>query len=342
MGDGRAGVGPVGMVAQESRTWSVFHSLPWLVGWVSLTVMGPWVAAKIIYQTCNLVLSWIFQKDEVLRGKVVFVTGASSGLGEALAHSLYKRGARLILAARNIEKLNEIKETLLKTYRPPEVHLPIVVKLDLEDLNSIDGIVQDLLNTVGHIDILINNAGISYRGTVDQTDISVDIKLMVVNYFGQVALTKAVLPSMKARKEGTIIAVSSIQGKLAIPFRSCYAASKHALQAFFDTLRAEVYDDNIKVSVISPGYIATNLSVNAVTSDGSNYGVMDPTTSSGTEPDKVAEQILNCLITGEEEILLCPFAHRLAVYLRNLMPSVIFSILKRRARKQNETMKKNK
>ncbi|KAK7069905.1 hypothetical protein SK128_019684 [Halocaridina rubra] len=234
--------------------------------------MGPLMAARIIYRAYNIAVDKVFYNDRALCGKVVMITGASSGLGEALAHSLYKRGARLLLASRNVERLNQLKDTLLKSYKPLELHVPTVVKLDLEDLNSVSEIGKEIIRVHKHVDVLINNAGISYRGAVVDTDISVDIKLMLINYFAQVALTKAFLPSMLERKSGHIIAVGSVQSKLAIPYRSCYTASKHALQGFFDSLRAEVAYKNIKVSTINPGYIATQLSLNAMKGDGSTYG----------------------------------------------------------------------
>lgn len=163
--------------------------------------------------------------------------------------------------------------------------------IDLSELNSIPGQVSSVLAIFGHIDILINNGGISNRGAVNETNVDVDIKVMLVNYFGTVALTKgkvivnccicvsnelfvllAVLPTMLARGSGHVVAVSSVQGRIAIPNRSAYAASKHALQAFCDTLRAEVSSHGIKVTVVSPGYIQTKLSLNALTGSGQTYG----------------------------------------------------------------------
>ncbi|XP_042231858.1 dehydrogenase/reductase SDR family protein 7-like isoform X2 [Homarus americanus] len=305
-------------------------------GWATLTVMGPVVAARLMYRVVQSMVSRMVFGDSALLGKVILVTGASSGLGEALAHALYKRGARLILASRNTDKLNELKEILLKTYKTPELHVPTVVKLDLEDLNSIPVVADRILKTHGHIDVLINNAGISFRGAALNTDISVDIKLMVVNYFGQVALTKAILPSMVEKQSGHIVAVGSVQGKLALPYRACYSASKHALQAFFDSLRAEVANSKVRVSVVSPGYISTNLSINAVTGDGSKYGAMDAATASGMTPEKVAEQIVGCLLSGSEELVVASLPHQLAIILRTLSPALISRIMKSRAVNQKD------
>ncbi|XP_049558094.1 dehydrogenase/reductase SDR family member 7B isoform X4 [Orcinus orca] len=147
-----------------------------------------------------------------------------------------------------------------------------MVTFDLTDPGAIVGAAAEILQCFGYVDVLINNAGISYRGTIVDTSLDVDKRVMETNYFGPVALTKALLPSMIRRRQGHVVAISSIQGKISVPFRSAYAASKHATQAFFDCLRAEVEQHDIEVTVISPGYIHTNLSLNAVTADGSNDG----------------------------------------------------------------------
>lgn len=142
----------------------------------------------------------------------------------------------------------------------------------MTDLNALPVKVNQILEIFGHIDILVNNGGISVRSDVASSSVDVDIRVMMVNYFGSVAMTKAVLPSMIARKEGKIVYVSSVQGKFAIPYRSAYAASKHALSAFTDCLRAEVHKDNVKVLLVSPGYINTALSLNALTASGDKHG----------------------------------------------------------------------
>lgn len=136
--------------------------------------------------------------------------------------------------------------------------------------------------------------------------------------------------------KGHIVMISSVQGKIAIPFRSSYAASKHALIAFSDTLRAELANTNIKVCVVSPGYIKTNLSVNAVTGDGSNYGILDSTTASGLSPDKVARSIALSILKNDKEVLLCPSIHKLAIFLRIMAPGLYFYIMKRRAIKESK------
>lgn len=151
-------------------------------------------------------------------------------------------------------------------------HPPVVVQLDISDLKSLPEKIAYIEGTFGHIDVLINNAGISVRADVVSMAVDLDVQVMLVNYFGAVALTKAVLPKMIERKQGRIVCVSSIQGKFSLPHRSAYSASKHALQAFCDSLRAEVAEHNIQVLCVSPGYINTALSLNALTASGRAYG----------------------------------------------------------------------
>uniref|UniRef100_A0A182JWG1 Dehydrogenase/reductase SDR family protein 7-like n=1 Tax=Anopheles christyi TaxID=43041 RepID=A0A182JWG1_9DIPT len=268
-----------------------------------------------------------------LNGKVVLITGASSGLGEALAHCFFLAGCKVVLAARRKDELERVRKDLLELHATVPTHPPIILPLDLSDLNSIVGKVQSVLEIHGAIDILVNNGGISVRGDALSTAIDVDIRIMLVNYFGTVALTKACLPSMMARKEGRIVSISSVQGKFAIPHRSAYSASKHALQAFCDSLRAEVAKDNIKVTLISPGYINTALSLNALTGSGAAYGKLDPTTAGGASPEDTASSILKAILRDEKDIMLAPIAPRAAYWLRHLMPPVYFWIMKKRAAK---------
>lgn len=209
----------------------------------------------------------------------------------------------------------------------------MVIPLDLADLNGIPEKIQQILDIYQSIDILVNNGGISVRAGVMQTAIDVDLKVMLVNYLGTVAITKAVLPSMVERKSGHIVCVSSVQGKFAIPQRSAYTASKHALQAFCDSLRAEVDVHNINVTVISPGYINTALSMNALTGSGQSYGRMDATTEAGANPDTMARQIIKEVQKGSRDVVIAPLAPRIAQYLRCFCPSAYFWIMARRAKK---------
>ncbi|KAL1140234.1 hypothetical protein AAG570_000166, partial [Ranatra chinensis] len=268
--------------------------------------------------------------------QVVLITGASSGLGEAIAHAFYRAGCRVILASRRIDQLERVKTDLLATKCTVQTFTPEVLQLDLSDLSSIPDFAQKALNLHGCIDILINNGGISFRGEVENTSTDVDLKVMMVNYFGQICLTKALLPSMIKHQSGHILAVSSVQGRISIPHRSAYSASKHALQAFFDCLRAEVKPHGINVTVVSPGYVKTNLSVNAITGSGGRYGVLDETTASGTPPEHLAQKILIAVMHKKEEVIEASLSPRLAILLRYIWPSLYFYIMEKRALKNSK------
>ncbi|XP_011159318.1 dehydrogenase/reductase SDR family protein 7-like [Solenopsis invicta] len=267
-----------------------------------------------------------------LGNKVVMITGASSGLGEALAHTFYSFGCRIILVSRRKEELERVKNDLMNTHQTVPTYPPIVLQLDLTDINNLKDEVSKAIMVHGRIDILINNAGISYRGEVINTNVDIDIKVMLTNYFSQIALTKIVLPYMIKQQSGHIVAISSVQGRIAIPFRSAYAASKHALQAWYDTARAELSNENIKFTVVNPGYIKTSLSLNALTGSGQVYGIMDKNTESGFQPKYVAERILKSVLKQEKEVTIAPFSPKCAIVLRTLFPSLYFWIMQKRAR----------
>ncbi|KAB1264755.1 Dehydrogenase/reductase SDR family member 7B [Camelus dromedarius] len=265
-------------------------------------------------------LQWLRMKAYI-RDAVVVITGATSGLGRECARVFYAAGAKLVLCGRNAKALEELTEELAASQAAKvQTHRPCSVTFDLSDPGCIVGAAAEILRCFGHVDVLINNAGVGYRGTVVDTSTDVDRRVMEINYFGPVALTKALLPSMVRRRQGHVVAISSIQGRISIPFRSAFpgsvtcdheergcmeaasrlqrderagtsvgmphppthlalwpptcadAASKHATQAFFDCLRAELEQCDIEVTVISPGYIHTNLSLNAITASGARYG----------------------------------------------------------------------
>ena len=284
--------------------------------------------------TLYILLKWMLRRKVSVRNKVVLVTGASSGLGEACAHAFYKAGSKLILAARRKEELLRVKQDLMSLSVNTNTTEPQILVLDLSDLESLQKLVKEAIGFHGAVDILINNGGISYRGEAVTTSLDVDLKVMMVNYFGQMALTKALLSHMIQRKSGHIVGVSSIQGKIAIPQRTAYAASKHAFQAFFDSLRAELNHTGVKVSVISPAYIKTCLSVNAVTGSGEQYGVTDKTTSAGMSPEYAAGKVLNMVEHMEDEVILAPLHYKIIVCVRTLFPSIYFWIMSKRAKKQ--------
>ncbi|NWI10864.1 DRS7B reductase, partial [Crypturellus soui] len=303
---------------------------------LTTTVIIPLLFGSLGIFTLFRLLQWMRMRA-YLREAVVVITGATSGLGKECAKAFHAAGSRLVLCGRNVEKLQEVVQELsAMTNHRKNMHKPHTVVFDLSDTRRVLNAAEEILKFVGHVDILINNAGISYRGTVVDTGLDVDKKLMETNYFGPVALTKALLPSMIKRRQGHIVAISSIQGKISIPFRSAYAASKHATQAFFDCLRAEVEQYDIDVTVISPGYIQTNLSLNAIRGDGSRHGVMDKATAEGQTAAEVAQVVLSAVGHKKKEVLVAGLAPSLAVYLRNLFPRLFFTLMASRAKKEKK------
>ncbi|KAM7364337.1 dehydrogenase/reductase SDR family protein 7-like [Cochliomyia hominivorax] len=311
-----------------SSDWNILY---WILGTICMPVALPLVFFNIWRR------SLIAKERKRLPGKVVLITGASSGLGEALAHAFYKAGCKVILAARRVEELERVKKELLSLEVVGPAYPPTILPLDLAELNAIPSIATKAINIYNGIDILINNGGISVRADALTTALDVDLKVMTVNYFGSVALTKAILPSMVKRHKGHICFISSVQGKFALPYRSAYSASKHAIQAFSDSLRAEVASKGLKVTCISPGYIKTQLSVNALTSSGQKHGKMDATTAKGMSADVCAKHILESLLNEESDVLICDLQARVGYWLRFVCPPLYYWVMEKRALKlQNE------
>ena len=254
--------------------------------------------------------------------KVVWITGASSGIGESLAYAFAKEGARLILSSRKITELERVKKQC------PDGTDVAILTLDVSDFEQVKVVAKKAIDAFGTIDVLINNAGISQRAFVKDTMLEVDQKIMNVNYMGTVAVTKAVLPQMIKQQSGKIVAISSVTGKIGTPKRSAYAASKHALHGFFDCLRAEVHNDNIQVTLICPGYVHTNVSVNALTGDGSKNNKMSQDSKSGLKPDEFAKKALSVIHKGKEEVYIGG-KEIMAIYLKRFVPRVLSRIVRK-------------
>ncbi len=232
-----------------------------------------------------------------LKDKVVWITGASSGIGEALAVAASAEGAKLVLSARRETELQRVKNLC------PNPQAVAILPLDLTDFDA-DAAAGKAASFFGPIDLLVNNAGISQRSVVLDTGMSVYRRIMELDFFACVALTKALLPQMVAAKSGHIVTISSVVGYVGTPLRSGYAAAKHALHGFYDALRAEVWRDNVKVTLICPGYIKTNVSLNAITGDGGKHGLMDTGQLSGMAADECARQIWAAVAADREEALI--------------------------------------
>ena len=261
-----------------------------------------------------------------LQNKVIWVTGASSGIGEALALALAKEGAKLILSARMADELQRVADG---TKLAVENYL--ILPLDLNAPDTFGAKKAEALKKFGRIDILINNGGVSQRSLAKDTSIEVDRKIMEVNYFGTVALTKALIPDFARQKSGLFVVVTSAVGKFGSPWRSGYSASKHALHGFFDSLRAELYDDGIRVLLVCPGFIQTNVSVNALTGTGSKLGSMDAATANGLTAEVCAAQIVSAIQSGKEEIVVAKFKERFAVFAKRFFPGLFSMMIRRMA-----------
>lgn len=245
--------------------------------------------------------------------KLVWITGASSGIGEALALALSRKGARLVLSARRAEQLEQVRARC----QQPDRHT--VVTLDMTDGASLEAALAAVRH-IGPVDALINNAGISQRAMALDTSIDVVRNLMEVNFFAQIALTQGVLPGMVARRSGLIANLASVAGKIGNPKRSAYCASKHALVGYMDALRAELKETGIAVCTFCPGFVQTNISVNAVTADGSQLNRMEPNIANGIPVDKFADMMVAAMeaeraetvITGGGKVAFGYWAHRLS------------------------------
>lgn len=254
--------------------------------------------------------------------RVVWITGASSGIGEALAYAYSEKGARLILSSRNEARLREVRDRCAE----PGSHL--VVPLDLRDTPCVGAGCAEVLKHMGHVDILINNGGVSQRSLAMETPLDIDRMIMETNFFGTVTLTKAVLPSMAQQRSGRIVVISSLVGRFGTPLRSAYSASKHALHGFFESLRAEVWGLGIGVTLVCPGFIRTNISVNALTGDGSPQRTMDEAQAHGMPPDACARKIIAAVEKGKPEVYIGG-RELMGVYIKKFAPGLFDRIIRK-------------
>jgi dehydrogenase/reductase SDR family member 7B len=253
--------------------------------------------------------------------KIVWITGASSGIGRALAIEFSKQGAFLILSARNNEALIETRSLCVD-------HKNVkLLPLDLQEIDKLEGITKEAISLFGGLDVLINNGGISQRGLATETSIEVDRKIFEINYFGTIVLTKAVLPYFVENKKGQIAVTSSVVGKFGSPVRTAYAASKHALHGFYDSLRAEVHSYNIGVTIICPGPINTAISENALTASGEKQNKKDDAIASGMNPDVLAKKYIKALKKNKREAWIGK-KEVFAIYVKRFFPGLFARIIR--------------
>jgi dehydrogenase/reductase SDR family protein 7B len=251
-------------------------------------------------------------------GKVVWITGASSGIGECLVYSFIKRGATVIASSNEPDELERVKKNCGDSSSKV-----ICVPFDLSDTSVIEKIVDEQLAKTGKIDYLLNIGGISHRSIIEETPLWLDRKIMEINYFGTIALTKAVLPFMIKQKSGHVLATSSISGRFGFPLRSAYSASKQALHGFFETLFIENKKYNIRSSVIIPGRVRTKISFRALDAEGKEQGKMDPGLAKGIKPEKAAETIIRGIIRNKREILVGG-SELIMLFIRRYLPWLFF------------------
>jgi short-subunit dehydrogenase len=252
------------------------------------------------------------------KNKIIWITGASSGIGKELAIQLAKEQAILILTATNELLLNQIKKELNNT-------VVYVLPFNLLDIDAIPQLVTTAISLEGKIDYVIQSAGISQRALASDTSMDVYKKLMDINYFAPVALTQAILPHFKKRNSGNITVISSIAGLIGFPLRSGYSASKHAIKGYLETLQCELYKTHLSVSLVYPGRINTNISKNALIGNGQQYGATDENNEVGMEVDVCVKKILKGLRSNKKSIIIVK-AERILFWLWWFVPSLYYKI----------------
>ncbi len=255
-----------------------------------------------------------------LKNKVIWITGASSGIGEALAYLLSEKGHRLILSARREERLARVRESCAHPERTA------VLPLDLAYPEEFADKVTSACGFFGTPDILVNNAGISQRSLIGETNLGVYRRLMEINYLGTVGLSKALLPAFLEKGEGRFVTVTSLMGRFGSPLRSGYCGAKHALHGFFDVMRMEYARQGIGVTLICPGFVQTNIARNALTSDGSPQSRDDSATAGGLSPETFARRMWRAVERGKWEAFIGG-KEIAGVYLKRFFPRLLHRVV---------------
>jgi short-subunit dehydrogenase len=251
------------------------------------------------------------------QGRRTWITGASSGIGEALAYAFHQAGARLVLSARREEELRRVQAAC--GGEPAASVLP----LDVTDAPALPEKIRRALALFGGIDILVLNAGITQRSLARETEESVYRRLMEINFFASAAIARGVLPSMLAQKHGHIVVISSVAGKLGVPLRSGYCASKFALHGFFEALRAEEERNGVRVTMVCPGYVRTPISLSALRGDGRPHARMDSELARGMPVEECARQVLRGIAGGKKEIVVAAAREKSLVYMKRFLPGLL-------------------
>ncbi|XP_076008282.1 dehydrogenase/reductase (SDR family) member 7Cb [Genypterus blacodes] len=271
-----------------------------------------------------------FMSKSLVRNKVVVITDAVSGVGSECARLFHTGGARLILCGTTWDKLESLFDSLTGDADPSQTFAPKLVILDFSDMDSMEEVVAEVMECYGYVDVLICNSSTKLKAPVQNVSLEMDKNIMDINYFGPSTLAKGVLPTMISRRGGHVVLVNSIQGRLAIPFRSSFAASKHAAQAFFDCLRAEVEEYGISVSTISHTFIDASTPPpvqEPVPKPNSLAAFIASQLTHGVRPSVLANEIMQTVNRKRKEVVLAHPIPRAALYLRSFFPSFLFSVV---------------
>jgi len=254
-----------------------------------------------------------------MKDKVIIITGASSGIGKACAYVFSKQGAKVVIAARNEEKLKEIENELKTKNREA-----LAVKTDVSDENDCKNLVEETVKTFGRIDVLVNNAGLSMRGLFEDVQLEVLKTVMNINYWGAVYCTKHALPYLLEAK-GSVVGISSIGGFQGLPGRTGYSSSKFAMHGFLETLRVETLKKGLHVMIAAPGFTSSNVRKSALGPDGSAQGESPRDESKMMSPEKVATVIAKG-IKKRKRLIIMTTEGKLTVVLRRIAPKLIDKI----------------
>ncbi|MEE2996665.1 MAG: SDR family oxidoreductase [Pseudomonadota bacterium] len=263
---------------------------------------------------------------------VIWITGASSGIGAEMAMQFYAEGAHLVMSSRDRTALKSVGSTCNGL---GEI---LILPLDVTDEKAVIAAAQQVIDRFGRVDVLVNNAGLTQRSLIAETSLDVYRRIMDVNFFGPLLMTKAVLPAMLDMEAGQIVCVTSVAGKYGSPMRSGYNAAKHAAHGFFESLREEVSAHGISVTLILPGAVKTNVSLNALCGDGSRYNKMDPFLAMGMEPAECARRTLNAIHGRKREVMIATGVARRNVWLKRLSPALLSWVTRRRRRHQTAVL----
>ncbi|WP_435979476.1 SDR family NAD(P)-dependent oxidoreductase [Psychrobacter sp. DM4] len=253
----------------------------------------------------------------------IWITGASSGLGTALSIAFAKKGATIILSGRDRQKLENVKDKCKRS------HKHIVIPFDIVDSEQAKQAYQLVKMQAGKVDWLINNAGISQRSLIMDTDEEVERQIMEIDYFAQTRLTRLVLADMIDQGGGKVVMISSVAGLIGTQYRGAYGAAKAALHMWANSLRAELYDQGIDVATIFPGFIKTNVSINALTGDGSAQGTMDEATNAGLSATEFAKQVTKALGNGKEYITVAGSKEKMAMRVNRISPPKLYKLIRK-------------